>query len=146
MVLPEVCGGLDLDQTPAAIPAAVQDVHADQHAAMLECALEDRWNPGVCDELTCSAYRLIEPGLLADLHSTGEQLVGKQPHVLPLLHGCFDGGVWRGCQFRGGLANRASLGIGHQRRISIWRFLYPYHRKLLGSFRTHLSLAHASTL
>jgi len=36
--------GLDLDQTPALVPAALQDVHFHEHAAMLEDSLEDRGN------------------------------------------------------------------------------------------------------
>lgn len=46
---PGIGAGLDFDQTPAAVRAPMQDVHADEHAAVLECALEDRRDLGVRD-------------------------------------------------------------------------------------------------
>ena len=49
MVVLEVCGGLDLDQTPSAVPAALKHIHAHEHAAVLESALEDRRNLWVRD-------------------------------------------------------------------------------------------------
>ena len=43
----EVCGGLDLDQTPSAISAPLQDVRPQDDVAVLECTLVDRWDRAI---------------------------------------------------------------------------------------------------
>jgi hypothetical protein len=44
----EVCGGLDLYQTPSSVSTPLQDVHADEYVAVFERALENRWNFSIC--------------------------------------------------------------------------------------------------
>jgi hypothetical protein len=44
VVVLEVCGGLDLDQTPSVVSATVQDVHPHEHVAVFKRGFEDRWD------------------------------------------------------------------------------------------------------
>jgi len=48
-VLFYVSAGFDLNETPAAVPPALQDVHPHQHAAVLKCGFKDCWNLWVGD-------------------------------------------------------------------------------------------------
>ena len=57
----QVGAGFDLDQPPATVAAALQDVHSHEHAAVLERGFIDRRDFRVGDQFPRVTQRLIEP-------------------------------------------------------------------------------------
>ena len=82
MLLFEVGGGLDLDQTPSAVSTAMQDVHSYKHTAVLESRLEDRRDLGICDQLAGGANRLLRIAE-RDFHAAREKLACELPTCRP---------------------------------------------------------------
>jgi hypothetical protein len=91
--------GLDLDQTPAPVPAAMEDINAHQHSVMFEHSLEDCGDFTVGDQLSRGADRLVETTFAADFDPTRKQLAGKHADFVPLLHDCLIGSIRLRCEF-----------------------------------------------
>jgi hypothetical protein len=92
--------GLDFNETPAPIPAAMKDIDAHQHSVVLEHSLEDCRDFTVGDQLSRGADRLIETTVAADFDAARKQLSGKHADFVPLLHDCFIGSIRFRCKFR----------------------------------------------
>src|ERR1019366_836607 len=82
----QVCRGLDLDQSPAVVLAALQDIDPNECTAVLECALEDRGYRRVRDQLPRGSDCLVQSSGTVNFHAARKKLAGEQSDLVTLFH------------------------------------------------------------
>jgi hypothetical protein len=84
MVVFDIRRRFDLDQPPALISAALENIDSGENVSMLERTFENRRNLSICNKLPCHSDRLFSISRLNG-HAAGKHFLSQQTHLSPLV-------------------------------------------------------------